>query len=69
MYNGVSVAWLDQLLIPDSVLSCEASPRAIGAYYTNHAYLVVRIPKQWKFVNIAYLEMWAVILNLRAWGE
>ena len=68
-YNGVSIAWMDQFPTPDSVVSCDASLQGIGAYLTGLEYLTLRVPGAWGDVNIAYLEMWAVIITLRAWGS
>ena len=67
-YNGVSVAWMDQWTEPDWVVSCDASGVGVGGYLTGMEFFHIRIPPQWKGVNIAYMEMWGVIMCLRAWG-
>ena len=67
-YNVVSIAWMDQFPTPDSVMSCDASLRGIGAYLSGLEYLSLQVPVAWRGVNITYLEMWVVIITLRAWG-
>ena len=69
LYNGVSVAWLEQSLTPDETASCDASGTGMGAYLTDKEFVIVRTPREWRGVNIAYMEMWGVILILKAWGQ
>ena len=40
----------------------------VGGYFTNKEYFHLRTPDSWKYVNIAYMEMWALIIAVRAWG-
>ena len=68
-YNGISIAWMDQCMTPDSVITCDASLTCLGGYLTDLEYFYLRLPPVWKSVNIAYLEMWAVILTIRVWGD
>ena len=68
-YNGVSIAWMHQLVTPDEVFTVDASPLGIGCYLPDKAYVRVNVPTCWQRVNIAYLELWSVILGLRAWGD
>ena len=68
LYNGVSVAWMEQRLEPVEVVSVDASGTGVGGYLTGREYYVYRTPWEWKDVNIAYMEMWAVIIALKVWG-
>ena len=67
-YNGVSIMWPTVITEPDSVISTDASLGALGGYNKNNAYFHVRLSAEWKNKNIAYLEMWALILALKVWG-
>ena len=68
-YNSVSIAWMDQCMMPDSVVACDASLTCLGGYLIDQEYFYLRLPPVWKSVNIAYLEMWAVILTIVVWGD
>ena len=68
-YNGVSIMWMHQELEADSIISTDASQTGVGAVMWGVGYLRGRVPDQWSQLNIAYLELWAVIFALRAWGE
>ena len=68
-YNGISVTWMQQMLSPDSVLSVDASGSGIGGYLVGREYLRVHTPEEWRRVNIAYMEMWGVIVAIRTWGD
>ena len=68
-YNGVSVAWMRQNPVSDQVVSADASSVwGIGGYLVSKQYFHRKMPPQWRTANIAYLEMWGVILALRVWG-
>ena len=67
-YNGVSVTWMRQFYCPNKVLSADASERAVGGYWTSKQYWYTRTPTCWREVNIAYMELWAIIISLRVWG-
>ena len=67
-YNGVSVAWMRQHPTPDELLSTDASSVGLAGYFTDKAYFRMRVPDKWLGVNIAYLELWAIIVSLKVWG-
>ena len=67
-YNGVSIAWMEQCPEPDHVISCDASPKGVGGYLTDLQYFALQVPPAWQGVNIAYLELWAIVFTLHAWG-
>ena len=60
---------MKQHLVPDLVLSADASKKGVGGYYTNAAFYHLDVPREWQHVNIAYLELWAVIISLRIWAD
>ena len=65
-YNGVSIMW--PIMIHKDVVSTDASLRFIGGYWKNRQYFRLRLPQIWTNKNIAYLELWAVLVAVRAWG-
>ena len=67
-YNGVSIAWMKQELIPDNVVTTDASKSGIGGYLVNKEFFHVQVPCVWSGLNIVYSKMWAVIIALRVWG-
>ena len=68
-YNGVSIMWPQCMLIPDEVMGSDACLSGIGGVLTGKEYFYFRLPEAWKGRNIAYLEMWGIVLCLRVWGE
>ena len=68
-YNGVSIAWMKQHMVPDLVLSADASKKGVGGYLTDVAFYRLDVPREWQQVNIAYLELWAIIIALRIWAS
>ena len=61
--------WPKQHLQPDAITSCDASLLGAGGILWGKAYYRFTFPPEWSGKNIAYLEMWAIILCLRAWGS
>ena len=69
-YNGVSILWLEQCIQPDSVLATDASlVGAGGVMWYSNKYYRVSFPEQWAYKNIAYLEMWAILIAVKVWGH
>ena len=68
IYNGVSIIWMHQRMVPDEVLATDASSGGLGGYLVNDSYFHMRVPCRWLGVNIAYLELWAIIVALKVWG-
>ena len=67
-YNGMSLLWLQQFNTPDEVIAMDANNTGAGGVLQNTKYFRFSFPRSWQQVNIAYLEMWAIIVALRAWG-
>ena len=66
-YNGVSLMWLEQFTTPDQVIATDAFLQGAGGIMWGHGYFRFRFPPCWRGKNIAYLELWAVIVALRIW--
>ena len=67
-YNGVSMLWPD---IDDSVqgmMASDASLTGLGGTLQGKEYFRLRLPEHWRGVNIAYLEILAVVVCLKVWG-
>ena len=67
-YNGVSIMWLQQFDTPDSILATDASGTGLGGTCL-HEYFHLKIPPQYIGYNIAYLEVLAVIVAIKLWGD
>ena len=67
-FNGVSLMWLHQMPGADSVIATDACPVGYGGTYKN-LYFRGRFPKKWQSQNIALLEILAVMVALKLWGE
>ena len=69
-YNGVSILWLQDTLTADVLLATDLSLVGAGAVCANE-YFHVKYPQQIleKFSNIAHLEMLAIILAIKLWGD
>ena len=68
-YNGVSIMWPRQLLTPDAVIACDACPVGAGGILWGSEYYRLTFPAEWRDKNIAYLEMLAIIICLKVWGD
>ena len=68
-YNGVSILWLECCLTPDSIVSSDACLTGIGGMLEEGEYYYRRLPSWLVNDNIAHLEMWAIIISLKVWGE
>ena len=68
-FNGVCIMWPEQRLQPDEVMATDASLVGAGAVAWNHAYYRLKFPPCWVGKNIAYLEMWAIIVACKVWGS
>ena len=69
-YNGISLMWLHDALIPDVYLATDACLTGAGAI-CNDQYFHAKFPPSIKerFNNIALLEMIAIILSLKLWKQ
>ena len=52
-----------------SELATDASLNCIGGWLTDRSYFHYRLPSIWKGKNIAYLEMWGIIVAIKVWGS
>ena len=68
-FNGVSIAWMQQYTEVDYILTTDASKKAIWGYLIGKRYFHYWLLVIWTDSNIAYLEMLAVIVALKAWGS
>ena len=68
-YNGVSVMWMEQLEAVNQVLTTDTSLKCIGGYLIGKEYFYYRLPVRFRFTNIAYMELIAVIVALKVWGD
>ena len=69
LYNGVSILWPVCEVEPNKWISTDACLTGIGGTFGKCRYFRYRLPPQWRGKNIAYLEMWAVIVTLKVWGS
>ena len=67
-YNGVSLIWLTNKPITDMVIATDASSVGFGGTFGNE-YFRGRFPKELQGSNIAVLELLAVMVALKIWGE
>ena len=67
-YNGVSILWLNQKCEVPEFFVTDASLEGIGGIFDGK-YFHHEIPSWMKEleVNIAHLEMWAILVGVRAW--
>ena len=68
-YNGKSVMWMEQFPVPDAIISTDASLRGIGGTFEQSMYFRLTLPPRWRNVNIAFIEMLAVCVALKVWGQ
>ena len=67
-YNGVSLMWMFKEPSTDKVIATDACPKGYGGTMGNE-YFRARFPTELQKVNIAILEMWAVLAALKLWGD
>ena len=67
-FNGVTLAWMYEVPNPDSCTSCNASIMGVRGYFEEAQYFHLGVPQEWVGTNIAYLEMWGVVIALQVWG-
>ena len=63
-YNGVSLMWLVREPAPDTIIQTDACPRGFGGICGSQ-YFRGRFPRKHQTLNIAILEMWAVMVGLK----
>ena len=69
LYKGVSILWLEQEREPDKLVATDATLEACGGY-SSKQYFHTRFPDHIKNGrNIAHLEMYAMIVGLKLWGN
>ena len=67
-YNGISLIWLIKKPGPDTVVQTDASKKGYGGICGNQ-YFRARFPKEVQGLNIAILEIWAVMVALKLWAS
>ena len=67
-YNGVSLIWLHKNPEVDSIIATDASLIGYGGTYKNQ-YFRGRFPVETRNKNIALLELLAVMVALKIWGQ
>ena len=69
-FNGVSLIWLSRNPNPDTVIATDACKTGYGGImHSNKQYFRGKVPSDWQAKNIAELEMAAVMVALKVWGE
>ena len=67
-YNGISLIWLYKEPTVDKVITTDACPAGYGRI-SGAKYFRARFPQDMKQLNIAYLEILAVMVATKIWGE
>ena len=70
-YNGMSIMWLEQMMVPDVVLATDACLTGIVGQCGTR-YYHSKIPQeilQWPEASIAHFEMVAVMTALKLWSQ
>ena len=67
-YNRVSIIWLHKDPMVDNLLATDACLTGYGGTRHNE-YFRARFPKEYKGLNLAYLEILAVMVTLKVWGS
>ena len=67
-YNGVSLIWLQDQPRPDQVMATDASLKGYGGISGGQVFRG-NFPPEYQKKNIATLELLAVMIGLRIWGE
>ena len=70
-YNSVSIMWMDQIKEPDTLVASDACLTGIGGL-KGKQYYHLQLPqnyKEQKGMNIVYLELLAILVALRKWGQ
>ena len=67
-YDGVSIMWME-MFQEDTIFSTDACLTGLGGVLWGKAYFRRSLPIVYRTFNIAYLEMLAIIVALKAWGE
>ena len=67
-YNGVSIMWLHKEPLADKVIATDSCKKGFGGI-AGEEYFRGRFPKEMQQRNIAELEIIAVIIALKIWGE
>ena len=68
IHNGKSIMWMNQKLEADTVLATDASKTGLGGVFGSR-YFKSKIPQWWvgTQLEIANLELWALIIALKLW--
>ena len=67
-FQGTGILWLLNIYGVDTYMATDASLKGAGAICKNQYYRVT-FPQKMRHLHIVYLEMWAIILAIRLWGE
>ena len=68
-YNGVSIMWMEHDPEPDVTMATDASLVGIGGIWKKDEFYRIKLPKEWMRQNIAYLELIAICVALKVWGQ
>ena len=66
--NGVGILWMLHIKQPNRIGSSDACLEAMGAV-CGKEYIKIRFPPEWRGSNIANLELLAIIVMVKTWGE
>ena len=67
-FNGISIMWLQRDPVTDSLIATDACPTGYGGIFKNQ-YFCGRFPASLQTNNIAVLEILAVMVALKLWGD
>ena len=67
-FNGVGIMWMWHIKQPDKILASDACLLGMGAVCGTE-YIKAQFPCEWIGVNIAYLELLAVVVMCKTWKE
>ena len=68
-YSGTSILWMLNISEPDSIVASDACLKGLGAVSTTQ-YLRLHFPPWFENkYKIAHLELWAVIVMCKTWGN
>ena len=67
-YNGILIIWMDHYPEPDFILASDACMTAAGGIKNDEVFAVKFPGFITEGVQIAHLELWAIIGSLKLWG-
>ena len=68
-YNGVLIMWPECHMEPDQVVASDACLSGLGGMMGGEEYFHLKLPQEWAGKNVAYLEMWDIVVCLKVWGS